>query len=240
MCIRDRKDIREKIERGIANLESQVKDKTNAYDIAFSAKDYQQCLRLCDELLAIGADSSVWTEQRQIIKEKIKKEQIFQDNYELARAARLKHNWSEVVEYAQKALEVKEDSTLNSWITEAEDAMKHDEQSRIQEEFVLAYANEQWGRVIELYNTYSSLRKKSSNSTMWNKARRLKNQSSDKRFSPKVVVKDEPNPTTTILKKKNRPRPSRPKVGARPRLTEKTASMGQKSENKNVFNKPKR
>lgn len=98
------KEIRDKIESGIAKLQSQVRDKSLAYETAFQAGDYQQCLRLCDELLTIGADSSVWSKNRQVVTEKIRQEQIFQDNYELARKARLEHKWNKVVEYAEKAL----------------------------------------------------------------------------------------------------------------------------------------
>lgn len=92
------KEIRDKIESGIAKLQSQVRDKSLAYETAFQAGDYQQCLRLCDELLTIGADSSVWSKNRQVVTEKIRQEQIFQDNYELARKARLEHKWNKVVE----------------------------------------------------------------------------------------------------------------------------------------------
>lgn len=98
------KEIRDKIESGIAKLQSQVRDKSLAYETAFQTGDYQQCLRLCDELLTIGADSSVWSKNRQVVTEKIRQEQIFQDNYELARKARLEHKWNKVVEYAEKAL----------------------------------------------------------------------------------------------------------------------------------------
>lgn len=128
------KEIREKTEKGIANLESQVKEKTNAYNIAFSAKDYQQCLRLCEDLLAMGADSSVWTEQRQFINEKLKEEQKFQDNYELARTARLKHNWSEVVEYAQKALGIRNDADIRAILQEAENKISEIHQKKQFEE----------------------------------------------------------------------------------------------------------
>lgn len=107
------KEIRDKIESGIAKLQSQVRDKSLAYETAFQAGDYQQCLRLCDELLTIGADSSVWSKNRQVVTEKIRQEQIFQDNYELARKARLEHKWNKVVEYAEKALAEKNNSELN-------------------------------------------------------------------------------------------------------------------------------
>lgn len=113
------KEIRDKIESGIAKLQSQVRDKSLAYETAFQAGDYQQCLRLCDELLTIGADSSVWSKNRQVVTEKIRQEQIFQDNYELARKARLEHKWNKVVEYAEKALAEKNNSELNGWIDEA-------------------------------------------------------------------------------------------------------------------------
>ena len=117
------KEIRDKIESGIAKLQSQVRDKSLAYETAFQAGDYQQCLRLCDELLTIGADSSVWSKNRQVVTEKIRQEQIFQDNYELARKARLEHKWNKVVEYAEKALAEKNNSELNGWIDEARESL---------------------------------------------------------------------------------------------------------------------
>lgn len=113
------KEIRDKIETGIAKLQLQVQDKSLAYETAFQAGDYQQCLRLRDELLTIGADSSVWTEKRQDVMEKIRQEQIFQDNYELARKARLEHEWNKVVEYAEKALKIKYDEEAKSMLQEA-------------------------------------------------------------------------------------------------------------------------
>lgn len=113
------KEIRDKIETGIAKLQLQVQDKSLAYETAFQAGDYQQCLRLCDELLTIGADSSVWTGNRQVVMEKIRQEHIFQDNYELARKARLEHEWNKVVEYAEKALKIKYDEEAKSMLQEA-------------------------------------------------------------------------------------------------------------------------
>lgn len=167
------KEIRDKIESGIAKLQSQVRDKSLAYETAFQAGDYQQCLRLCDELLTIGADSSVWSKNRQVVTEKIRQEQIFQDNYELARKARLEHKWNKVVEYAEKALAEKNNSELNGWIDEARESLINVELTRKQEEFELAYFNEQWNRVVELYNSNEILHKKCSNSRMYDKAKRV-------------------------------------------------------------------
>ena len=167
------KEIRDKIETGIANLQLQTQDKCLAYETAFQAGDYQQCLRLSDELLAIGADSSVWTGKRQIVKEKIRQEQIFQDNYELARKARLEHEWNKLVEYAEKALAEKNDSELNGWIVEARESLINEDLKHKQEEFNLAFVNEQWNRVVELYNSNEFLHKKCSNSKMYDKARRI-------------------------------------------------------------------
>lgn len=113
------KEIRDKIETGIAKLQLQVQDKSHAYETAFQAGDYQQCLRLCDELLTIGADSTVWTGNRQVVIEKIRQERIFQDNYELARKARLEHEWNKVVEYAEKALKIKYDEEAKLMLQEA-------------------------------------------------------------------------------------------------------------------------
>lgn len=166
------KEIRDKIDAGIAKLQSQVQDKSRAYETAFQAGDYQQCLRLCDELLAIGADSSVWTENRHVVMEKMRQEQIFQDNYELARKARLNAEWKKVVEYAEKALAEKNNPELNGWIVEAKESLNNEELTRRQEMFNLAFVNEQWDRVVELYNSNEVLHKKCSNSKMYDKARR--------------------------------------------------------------------
>ena len=167
------KEIRDKIDAGISDLQSQVQNKGLAYETAFQAGDYQQCLRLCGELLTMGADSSVWTENRQLVKEKIRQEQIFQDNYELARKARLEHEWNKVVEYAEKALAEKNDSEINGWIVEARESLINEDLKHKQEEFNLAFVNEQWNKVVELYNSNEFLHKKCSNSKMYDKARRI-------------------------------------------------------------------
>lgn len=271
------KGVRDKIEDGISQLESQVKDKINAYDAAYLTKDYQQCLRLSDELLSMGADSSIWTKKRQELREKIKQEQIFQDNYELARKARLNNDWNAVVDYAQKALEITTDNQeLEKWIIEAKVSLKEDEVSRIQEEFSQAYANGLWVKVVELYNANKFIQVKSSNSTMYNNAKRFIRNGS-KQESEIPSIKDDinivgkvkspqigPYDTENAYKRKERPRPTRPKVAVRPQMGEascvvkernlkikvscpKKVDKREKSEydkglyqNKMVFNKPKR
>ena len=224
------KDIRDKIETGIANLQSQAQDKSIAYETAFQAGDYQQCLRLCDELLAIGADSSVWTENHHVVMEKIRQEQIFQDNYELARKARLEHEWNKVVEYAEKALAEENNSELNGWIVEAKESLNNEELTRRQEEFNLAFVNEQWDRVVELYNSNEALHKKCSNSKMYDKARRiLKGGISTPVKTPPITPNKGMENSQIRSEKKNdviygktargtnsRPRPTRPNVSTRP------------------------
>lgn len=238
------KEIRDKIETGIANLQLQVQDKSLAYETAFQAGDYQQCLRLCDELLTIGADSSVWTEKRQDVMEKIKQEQIFQDNYELARKARLEHEWNEVVEYAEKALAVKNNSELNEWIVEARESLINEDLKHKQEEFNLAFVNEQWNRVVELYNSNEVLHKKCSNSKMYDKAKRVIKSSrtcipvgthpinsNDGTKNPQIELK-KMNSGSSVPAKKNRPQPTRPIVSARPQAKKIDATP--KGENANI------
>ena len=224
------KEIRDKIETGIANLQSQVEEKSIAYETAFQAMDYQQCLRLCDELLTIGADSIVWAENHKIIKEKIDQERIFQDNYKLARKARLNGEWNKVVEYAEKALAVKNNSELNGWIVEANESLNNEELSRRQEEFNLAFVNEQWDRVVELYNSNEALHKKCSNSKMYDKARRiLKGGLSTPVKTPPITPnkgmensqirlgkKNDVIPGKTFRGTNSRPCPTRPNVSTRP------------------------
>lgn len=238
------KEIRDKIETGIAKLQLQVQDKSLAYETAFQAGDYQQCLRLCDELLTIGADSSVWTEKRQDVMEKIRQEQIFQDNYELARKARLEHEWNEVVEYAEKALAVKNNSELNEWIVEARESLINEDLKHKQEEFNLAFVNEQWNRVVELYNSNEVLHKKCSNSKMYDKAKRVIKSSrtcipvgthpinsNDGTKNPQIELK-KMNSGSSVPAKKNRPQPTRPIVSARPQAKKIDATP--KGENANI------
>lgn len=241
------KDIRDKIETGISKLQSQVRDKSLAYEMAFQAGDYQQCQRLCDELLTIGADSSVWTENRQIIIEKTRQNQIFQDNYELARKARLEHEWNKVIEYAGKALAEKNDSELNGWIAEARESLNNEELTRKQEEFNLAFVNEQWNKVVELYNSNEVLHKKCSNSKMYDKAKRVlkssrtpipvgKHQinSHEGTKNPQIELtnNDSMHYGNPVHVKKNRPQPTRPIVSTRPQA--KTIDATPKGENANT------
>lgn len=232
------KEIRDKIETGIAKLQSQVREKSLAYETAFQAGDYQQCLRLCDELLTIGADSSVWSQNRQVITEKIRQEQIFQDNYELARKARLEHEWNKVVEYAEKALAEKNNSELNSWIDEARESLNNEELTRKQEDFELAYFNEQWNRVIELYNSNEVLHKKCSNSKMYDKAKRVLKSSRIFPWGTQPINSNEGTKSpqngmankkpvdlgSSVHMKNKRPRPTRPQVTARPQIKQTEAA----------------
>lgn len=232
------KEIRDKIETGIAKLQSQVRDKSLAYETAFQAGDYQQCLRLCDELLTIGADSSIWSQNRQVVTEKIRQEQIFQDNYELARKARLEHEWNKVVEYAEKALAEKNNSELNSWIDEARESLNNEELTRKQEDFELAFLNEQWNRVIELYNSNEVLHKKCSNSKMYDKAKRVLKSSRIFPWGTQPINSNEGTKSpqngmankkpvdlgSSIHVKKKRPQPTRPKVTARPQIKQTEAA----------------
>lgn len=236
------KEIRDKIESGIAKLQSQVRDKSLAYETAFQAGDYQQWLRLCDELLTIGADSSVWSKNRQVVTEKIRQEQIFQDNYELARKARLEHKWNKVVEYAEKALAEKNNSELNGWIDEARESLINVELTRKQEEFELAYFNEQWNRVVELYNSNEILHKKCSNSRMYDKAKRVLKSSRIFPWGTQPINSNEGTKSpqngmankkpvdlgSSVHVKKKRQQPTRPKVSARPQAIKTEAtSKGQ-------------
>lgn len=248
------KEIRDKIETGIANLQLQVQDKSLAYETAFQAGDYQQCLRLCDELLTIGADSFVWTGNRQVVIEKIRQERIFQDNYELARKARLEHEWNKVVEYAEKALAVKNNSELNGWIVEARESLINEDLKHKQEEFNLAFVNEQWNRVVELYNSNEFLHKKCSNSKMYDKARRIIKSGkpstsvetspiiSDKGPDITMIGSTKRNPKNlgnSVHEKERRPRTTRPKVAGRPQVKE-TDAASKKQNTKKMHQRPNR
>lgn len=240
------KGIRDKIEIGISKLQSQVKDKSFAYEMAFQVGDYQQCLRLCNELLNIGADSSVWTKNRQVVMEKIRQEQNFQDNYELARKARLEREWNKVVEYAEKALAEKNNSELNGWIDEAKESLNNEELTRKQEEFNLAFVNEQWNRVVELYNSNEVLHKKCSNSKMYDKAKRVIKSSRTyinvdthpinsnegiKNSQVELTKRDPVISESGVLVKKKRSQPTRPNVSIRPQAKKIDATPNEQNEN---------
>lgn len=232
------KDLREQIRNGIAKLKTKVAEKTNAYEVALHCEDYKQCIRLCDDLLTIGADSAKWTRERRFVSERQQQEQRFQDNYESARKARLALNWSAVVDYSKKALEMKDCPELKEWIKEAVKNQKDEDLSRKQEEFAQAFANEQWRLVMEIYSSNEFLKKKSSNSTMNDKARlNLKREreaqtSSSYNASKKPIENGDPqlvsksknadgSSIASASSRKNKPRPARPNVSTRPQLETK-------------------
>lgn len=236
------KSLREKIDNGINKLKSKVEDLANAYGAAYRVEDYQQCIRLCDELLTIGGDSTIWTEKRRLVIEKETQEQLFHDNYELARKARLEHAWSEAVDFAQKAISIKDNSELNGWIIEAKEAISNEELTRKQEEFSLAFANEQWSRVVELYSADEILQKKSSNATMYNKARRfLRNGGSfSSLVNPQIIknMKGKSEVTKEVKRDSNESKKAgrnkrqlntRPVVAHRPRLIETEAMLNEQN-----------
>ncbi len=169
------KNLREEIDNGIAKLESKINDLTKAYDEALRAGDYQRCIDNCCNLISIGADSTEWSRKKQNAEEKLRQEQQFNDNRGLARKARNDQKWTEVVEYVQKALGIKDDKELREWMQEAEKALRDGKKARVQEEFSLACANEQWEQVVDLYKTHEFLKEKYSNSKMYDKAVRILN-----------------------------------------------------------------
>lgn len=217
------KNLREQIDNGVAALEQQVEDLENAYESAYSAENYQLCIRCCEELLNIDADRVKWTNILKLTKEKQEQEQIYQDNYELARKERLADNWSAVIDYAQKALGIKENSELKEWINEAKKTKTEERKTRIQEEFSSAFVNEKWNMVVELYEEHEFLKNKCSNSTMYHKAKRiLKKGEGSKPVVPQIHSTSEvnANPENSqkdkTLKKPKRPLGMRPNVASRP------------------------
>ena len=179
---------------------------------------------------------------------------IFQDNYELARKARLEHEWNKVVEYAEKALAVKNNSELNGWIVEARESLINEDLKHKQEEFNLAFVNEQWNRVVELYNSNEFLHKKCSNSKMYDKARRIIKSGkpstsvetspiiSDKGPDITMIGSTKRNPKNlgnSVHEKERRPRTTRPKVAGRPQVKE-TDAASKKQNTKKMHQRPNR
>ncbi len=241
------KIIREKIDVGIAQLEAQVKEKTSAYKSAYLAHDYQLCLRLCDELLDMGVDNTRWSEQKKIAQKHIQDEQRFQDDYDLARQARLTRNWTEVIEYATKALSIKEDYELHEWIREANNAIKDEEITRIQEEFSLAYASGLWDKVVELYDSHRSLGQKASNSSMYSNAKRFRKNGTHVTLDsvPEKPRQPKPRPKTieqndvkgeehydSSTTTKKRSGPTRPKLASRPKIEDINEPQSEKAQGK--------
>ncbi len=232
------KDLRNQIENGIVKLKAEVEEKTNAYEVAFRSEDYEQCIRLCDELLAIGADCAKWTKERRLVADKQQQEQRFQDNYKLARQARTERSWNALIDYAQKALDIKECPELREWVKEAENSQANEELSRIQEEFNMAFANEHWNQVVDLYQEHEFLKAKCSNSTMFHKAKRFIKlgatpvamvDSPEKEKVPSADSVDSPQKTQ---KGPKRPLGTRPNVTCRPPRTERNDTESKVNDNK--------
>lgn len=244
------RDIRESIEHGISHLESQVTERTAAYNDARKANDLKLCLRLCEELITIGADSRKWSEIKQSLIKEIKQEQRYQDNFDLARKARLNQNWHELIEYAQKALSVRDENELHGWIAEAKDAINREKVDQVQELFSKSYADGQWEKVIELYDEHTSLHQKSSNSSMYSNAKRFRKNAvhAPKPTPPPVKPKEPVEKTvdTPAQRRTPRPGPSRPNVASRPKvekqLTSKTNAVEktQPTQGRPRVNRPQR
>lgn len=173
------KNIRENIEKGVSYQDEQIREKAFAFERAERSSDYQLCISICDELLQLGADRTLWNNKKNEIKRKLENEQRYKDNYNLAQKARIDRNWSEVIEFAQKAIDIKHNEELLQWINEAHKAIENDEMSRIQDEFVMAYDNSQWNDVIKLYDQHRVLRQKASNSRRYVNAKRLRRSGGD-------------------------------------------------------------
>lgn len=146
------------------------------------------------------------------------------------------------MEYAEKALAEKNNSELNGWIDEARESLINVELTRKQEEFELAYFNEQWNRVVELYNSNEILHKKCSNSRMYDKAKRVLKSSRIFPWGTQPINSNEGTKSpqngmankkpvdlgSSVHVKKKRQQPTRPKVSARPQAIKTEAtSKGQ-------------
>lgn len=158
------------------------------------------------------------------------------------------------MEYAEKALAVKNNSELNGWIVEARESLINEDLKHKQEEFNLAFVNEQWNRVVELYNSNEFLHKKCSNSKMYDKARRIIKSGkpstsvetspiiSDKGPDITMIGSTKRNPKNlgnSVHEKERRPRTTRPKVAGRPQVKE-TDAASKKQNTKKMHQRPNR
>lgn len=241
------KDIREYIEKGVSTLDKQKREKTLAFDAAYRSSDYQLCLRLCNELLQLDSDKTLWYAKKDEIQRKLQDEQRYKDNYNLAQKARIDRNWAEVIEFAQKAIAINPNDELLEWIREAQKIIKCAEMARIQDEFVMAYANSQWNDVIKLYDQHGELRQKSSNSHIYSNAKRFRrnegntkvldnfvsdtNKQHQEETTP-VNVETPIQPITPPKKGKLRSGPTRPTSVPRPKMNKQ---ISEKSTEKKII-----
>ena len=127
---------------------------------------------------------------------------------------------------------------MREWVKEAEASQANEELSRIQEEFNMAFANEHWNQVVDLYQEHDFLKAKCSNSTMFHKAKRfikLGATSAPMVDSPEIV-KDPSTKSVDLPQKtqKNKKRPlgTRPNVTCRLPRTEKNDEASKVKDNK--------
>lgn len=172
----DAREIKQKISEVHSKHQEKINSLVSQLNDAESRNEFGAAVRTCDIL--IEEDSSnlrQWTAKKARLISKQK--EIAEAKRRLAeiksniRNARSINDWQTVLNYAQLALAEIEDPEIAGWKSEAEQELEKSGNEKIQNEFLEAAANEDWAKVMSLYDSHESLKLKSSNSTWYRKAK---------------------------------------------------------------------
>lgn len=239
------------IKQRIAELHSmhkaKVKELVEKLTEAEESNDFDSAIRICDALKEEDAvNLTKWTNKKERL---ISKQKEIEDSTRklneyksYIQTARLNGDWQEVLKYTKEILESYFDSEIEKWDSEAKGEIHKIKVEQVQNAFLEAAADEDWEKVITLYDANTFLKLKSSNATWYRKAKRCfkanKTKVSEPRITDSVDSKnkvDESLVTKTvvgknILQKKSKIGPSRPKLSIRPRVNQQDSKIDEVSE----------
>lgn len=233
----DAKEIEDKISEENSRHQENINNLAEKLSKAEQENDFASAIKICDLLIEEdSANLRKWMSKKERLISK--QTEIDENNRRLneqksiIQTARLNGDWYEVLKYTQEALETHFDSEIVKWNTEAQEAIQNIKVEQVQNEFLEAAADEDWEKVIKLYDENSFLKLKSSNATWYRKAKLcFKSKFNKTKVSePKVIDSiysrtgdDESLETKPIggkkeLWKNHKVGPSRPRLITRPRL----------------------
>lgn len=219
------------IERKISDVHTLHQEKINnlvaKLNEAEQENDLVSAINICDSLIEEDSENiRKWTSKKERI---ISKQKELEENQrkldELKsniKAARKSGDWQQMLKLTHQALDTQFDPEIAKWDSEAQDTIRQIEIEQVQNDFLEAAAEEDWAKVIAIYDDNNFLKKKSSNSTWYRKAKLClkscspKNKASEKANEDPAQEKKNLGRERHAYPRKSKVGPTRPSLAFRP------------------------
>lgn len=246
------------IERKISEVHNQHQERINNLVAKLNEAEQENnlvsAINICDSLIEEDSvNIRKWTskkerlisKQKEIEETKRRLDELKSD----IKAARKSGNWQQVLKLTHQALDTQFDSEIAKWNSEAHEMIRQFEIEQVQNDFLEAAAEEDWKKVIEIYDENNFLKRKSSNSTWYRKAKLCLKSCAPKNKVSETTIED-PAPEKKNLEgeryaypKKRKVGPTRPSLAPRPGVkrhenasNEYNQSKGSQSSTTNAIN----